>query len=127
MRRGLAAGTLILIGLSSPAPAHAAQAETVVSILNHDQSVSGSWYGTLESEKPKCLDGRKVTLFRKQNNGSKVRIGSTRAAMPGPTAGVWDILDESPRNGRYFASVRELEGCAAGRSKPYDYPEDQES
>ena len=127
MKRCLAAGALVGVGLFFSVPAQAAQTKTRVLILNHDQSVGQSWYGNLESERTKCVDERKVRVFRKLSNGSKVRIGSTRSTAPSPTVGVWSIPDNSPKNsGRYFATVGAIKGCAADRSAPFDYPEDQQ-
>ena len=85
----------------------------------------GTWYGTVKSDKNSCRLDRKVTLIYKDPAGSNLKIGTDRTEKDGDKYG-WEINQAKPSEGPYVAKVGKDPGCAKAKSKPFDYPEDNE-
>jgi 5-hydroxyisourate hydrolase-like protein (transthyretin family) len=60
--------------------------------------------GKIDSNKGKCVEGRKVTVYRKKN-GNKKKLGSDKTNDKGKFK--VGVGDGPPKNGKYFAEVKE--------------------
>jgi hypothetical protein len=107
----LATGALLV----SPAFAGGG-AETKVKI----KAESGGFYGYVKSDKPKCANGREVTLYKQKGNGadpsSDKRIGSD-IAQPNGDRYMWSTGNTGYRKGYFYAYAEKENGCKAGISK----------
>jgi hypothetical protein len=100
-------------GALAPAAAQAGNTNLTIS-WNGVNAFSGQ----SKSQKSKCVNGRKVSLYRKQPGKDK-RIGkATTAPGKGDSEGVWIIGHEDPV-GTYYAKVKrnKNKGCDADKSK----------
>jgi hypothetical protein len=98
------------------ATAFAGRAETKVKI----KAESGGFYGYVKSDKDKCANGRKVTLYKLKGNGYDPRndkkIGSDIAQANG-TKYMWSTGNTGYMKGYFYAYAKKIKGCKAGFSK----------
>ena len=91
--------------------AFAARAETKVTI----KAESGGFFGYVKSEKNKCANGRKVTLYKLKGNGydrkNDEKIGSDIAQANGDKY-MWSTGNTGERHGKFYARVKKTETCA---------------
>ncbi len=96
--------------------AFAARAETKVTI----KAESGGFFGYVKSEKTKCANGRKVTLYKLKGNGydpkNDEKIGSDIAQANGDKY-MWSTGNTGSRKGNYYAYAKKIKGCKADFSK----------
>ena len=96
--------------------AFAARAETKVTI----KAESGGFFGYVKSEKNKCANGRKVTLYKLKGNGydpkNDEKIGSDIAQANGDKY-MWSTGNTGSRKGNYYAYAKKIKGCKADFSK----------
>ncbi len=79
----------------------------------------------MKASKLSCQNGRKVTIYRKEN-GKDTKVGTEKTfSGKGDSEGVFIVPDSSPSEGTYYAKVKEKGNCDADKSKDFDYPEDQ--
>jgi hypothetical protein len=92
------------------------KAETKVKI----KAQSGGFYGYVKSDKEKCANGRKVTLYKQKGNGQNPKhdskIGSDIAQANG-TKYMWSTGNTGYSKGYFYAYAKEIKGCAADSSK----------
>ena len=96
--------------------AFAARAETKVTI----KAESGGFFGYVKSEKNKCANGRKVTLYKLKGNGydrkNDEKIGSDIAQANGDGY-MWSTGNTGSHSGRFYARAGKTKGCKADTSK----------
>ena len=96
--------------------AFAARAETKVTI----KAESGGFFGYVKSEKNKCANGRKVTLYKLKGNGydrkNDEKIGSDIAQANGDKY-MWSTGNTGSHKGDYYAYAKKINGCKADYSK----------
>jgi len=94
----------------------AGRAETKVSI----KAESGGFFGYVKSDKQKCANGRKVTLYKLKGNGydpkNDKKIGSDIAQANGDKY-MWSTGNTGYMKGHFYAFAKKKKGCAAGFSK----------
>lgn len=109
----LAACAMLVVGGSALARG---KAETTVKI----KTQSGGFYGYVKSDKDKCANGRKVTLYKQSGNGADPKndekIGSDIAQANG-TKYMWSTGNTGYSKGYFYAYAKEIKGCEAGISK----------
>jgi len=96
--------------------AFAGKAETKVKI----KAESGGFYGYVKSEKDKCANGRKVTLYKLKGNGydpkNDKKIGSD-IAQPNGNKYMWSTGNTGYMKGYFYAYAKKIKGCKAGFSE----------
>ena len=99
--------------------AFAARAETKVTI----KAESGGFFGYVKSEKTKCANGRKVTLYKLKGNGydpkNDEKIGSDIAQANGDKY-MWSIGNSGYKHGHFYAKVGKTSVCKGDTSKTID-------
>lgn len=97
------------------ASAFAGKAETKVKI----KAESGGFYGYVKSDKKKCANGRKVTLYKQKGNGpdpgSDKKIASDIAQANG-TKYMWSTGNTGYEKGYFYAYAKKTKGCDDGIS-----------
>ena len=98
------------------ASAFAGRAETKVKI----KAESGGFYGYVKSDKTKCANGRKVTLYKLKGNGydpkHDQKIGSDIAQANGNKY-MWSTGNTGYMKGYFYAYAKQIKGCDAGFSE----------
>jgi len=113
------------IAAAAMAPSSAQATKSKVVIGYHSGGPGGSWVGEVKASKLSCQNGRKVTIYRKEN-GKDTKVGTEKTfSGKGDSEGVFVVPDSSPTEGKYYAKVKEKGNCDADKSKDYDYPGDQ--
>jgi hypothetical protein len=96
--------------------AFAGRAETKVKI----KAESGGFYGYVKSDKDKCANGRKVTLYKLKGNGydpkNDKKIGSD-IAQPNGNKYMWSTGNTGYMKGYFYAYAKKIKGCKAGFSE----------
>jgi hypothetical protein len=109
----LAACAMLVVGGSALARG---KAETKVKI----KTESGGFYGYVKSDKEKCANGRKVTLYKQKGNNPNPKkdekIGSDIAQANG-TKYMWSTGNTGFSKGYFYAYAKRIKGCKAGTSK----------
>ena len=105
----------VAMALVAALPAAGAQAKTktkqistgifldVAGLIDRNGGVSYFWFGGVSAKKSTCLDGRSVTLFRVEPNGTATPVGSSRVRL-----GEFADLLEGPLDaitGSYYAEI----------------------
>jgi hypothetical protein len=111
----------VAMALVAVLPAAGAQAKTktkqistsiyldVAGLIDRHGGVTYLWGGDLDAKRSACLDGRNVTLFRVEPNGTATPVGSntTLSSSGDPYSSFGDLL-EGPLDairGSYYAEV----------------------
>ena len=81
----------------------------------------GYWQGSLKSDAEPCLYDRKVVMFRKRD-GRDRKLGS--GFTPGDDNS-WEVGAPTPKGGVYYAKAKRARPCLGGRSKNFNFPQDQ--
>jgi hypothetical protein len=107
----------VLVAAAFPAAALAASAETKVTI----RADGGDFSGKVKSDKLKCVDERKVTVYRLKGGGdpdpkNDRKIASDTASLNGDH-GEWSTGNTGVEKGKYYAHARKIDGCKPGTSK----------
>ena len=79
----------------------------VAGLIDRNGGVTYFWFGGVSAKKSTCLDGRNVTLFRVESNGTATQIGSRRRPTLGDVHSFGDLL-EGPLGaitGSYYAEI----------------------
>jgi hypothetical protein len=100
------------IGMSTSASAGGA-AETKVTIKG-----PGDVYGYVKSPKVKCMDDRKVTVFKQKGargGGNDVKMASDNASLNGDRY-QWSVGNPGIQ-GKFYARAGRIPGCKADNSK----------
>lgn len=114
--RGVAVVVFVVAAIF-PATALAARAETKVTI----RADGGDFSGKVKSDKLKCIEERKVTVYRLKGGGdpdpkNDRKIASDTASLNGEH-GEWSTGNTGVEKGKYYAHARKIDGCKPGTSK----------
>ena len=118
MRKSLSAALALTacVLMVAATAAFAGKAETKVKI----KAESGGFYGYVKSEKDKCANGRKVTLYKLKGNGydpkNDKKIGSD-IAQPNGNKYMWSTGNTGYMKGYFYAYAKKIKGCKAGFSE----------
>ncbi|HSI81701.1 MAG TPA: hypothetical protein VK919_13725 [Solirubrobacterales bacterium] len=85
---------------------------------------SSEIYGFVKSSKKKCMNNRKVTVFRQKGSrggGDDVRVASDNAEKSGDRYR-WSIGNPGLQGKRIYARAGRIPGCKAGASATYRVP-----
>ena len=85
---------------------------------------SSEIYGFVKSPKTKCMNDRKVTVFRQKGaigGGNDVRVASDNADRQGDRYR-WSIGNPGLQGKKIYARAGKAPGCKAGRSASYRVP-----
>jgi hypothetical protein len=112
---GLAA-VAIFAALALAGTAFARGANTGVTIHGPE----GDFHGKVLSERAKCQEGRKVTVFKQKGSKQKPavdkKIASDISERSG-NVGVWDVGNTGFKQGKFYAKAAHSRGCEVGFSK----------
>jgi hypothetical protein len=106
----------LVAGLLVPAAAGAAT-RTKVTFVGYVPLLEGGFYGTVESPKKRCKDGRKVIVYEKD---PKVKVGTDLAELTMDPIYSWFVEDGTPTGGDYYAKVRRTQRCQGDKSNVFD-------
>ena len=118
MRKSLSAALALAacVLMVAATAAFAGRAETKVKI----KAESGGFYGYVKSDKDKCANGRKVTLYKLKGNGydpkNDKKIGSD-IAQPNGNKYMWSTGNTGYMKGYFYAYAKKIKGCKADYSK----------
>ena len=118
MRKSLSAALALAacVLMVAATAAFAGKAETKVKI----KAESGGFYGYVKSDKDKCANGRKVTLYKLKGNGydpkNDKKIGSD-IAQPNGNKYMWSTGNTGYMKGYFYAYAKKIKGCKAGFSE----------
>ena len=118
MRKSLSAALALAacVLMVAATAAFAGRAETKVKI----KAESGGFYGYVKSDKDKCANGRKVTLYKLKGNGydpkNDKKIGSD-IAQPNGNKYMWSTGNTGYMKGYFYAYAKKIKGCKAGFSE----------
>ena len=117
MKRALCIATAI--ALTVPTSAGAAS-KTKVTVDGFSPLLNSGFYGRVESAKTKCMDGRRVVLYRKKH-GKDLRVGADRAALDVDVY-EWFVGSDTPASSQsFYAKVKPIDGCEGDRSALFEY------
>ena len=116
--------TCSLFALAAPA-AYAAKGDTLLTfeVINYtEQFDEASYRGFIYSDRQACLDGRKVTVFRKRG-GEDEKVGKTETSEGQPGEYRWSLLKFQPPKdgGIYYAVVASTGDCKGDKTLTYKY------
>ena len=81
----------------------------VAGLIDRHGGVTYFWGGDLDAKRSACRDGRNVTLFRVESNGTATPVGSntTLSSSGDPYSSFGDLLEGPPGaiRGSYYAEV----------------------
>jgi hypothetical protein len=81
---------------------------------------SSEIYGYVKSSKRKCMNDRKVTVFKRMG-GDFVKVASDRASKQGDRY-QWSIGNPGLQGKTIYARAGKIAGCKAGKSELYKVP-----
>jgi hypothetical protein len=122
---GVAAAGVMALGAQTAAAApDVVKHDTKLTITHEVQKTDHGvlWHGGVRSEVRKCVEGRRVVLF-KERPGADRKLGSDRNGTgaagfgQGPRARGWSWGVRAPTGGRVYAKAKETPVCRAGRSR----------
>ena len=117
---GLAAAVMCA-GLALAGTAFARGADTGVTIHGPE----GDFHGKVLSERAKCQEGRKVSVFKQKGRTQKPsvdeKIASDISERSG-NVGVWDVGNTGFKRGKFYAKAAHSRGCNVGFSKTIKIP-----
>ena len=107
----------VAMALVAALPVAGAQAKTkqistsiyldVAGLIDRHGGVTYFWYGDVSAKRSACVDGRNVTLFRVEPNGTATPVGSNTTLVGDPLGSFGELL-EGPLDairGSYYAEV----------------------
>jgi hypothetical protein len=101
----LLVGVLAVAGIANAR----AGAETKVTIKEQN----GDFSGKVKSDKQKCVEERKVTLWRAHKNKDDEKIATDTTGSDGE----WSTGNTGAEKGKYYAKAGKVSGCKKGISE----------
>lgn len=118
MIRKLSAGLAAAVMCAGLALAGTAFAGADTGVTIHGPE--GDFHGKVLSERAKCQEGRKVTVFKQKGHNQKpsvdTKIASDISERSG-NVGVWDVGNTGFKKGKFYAKAAHSRGCEVGFSK----------
>jgi hypothetical protein len=104
---------LAAVAVAIPTIAGAAGAETKVTIK---ENAPGDFYGKVKSSKAKCVDGRKVVVYRQKGSEPEPRTDDKIATDTADSSGDWSVGNTGDKGGKHYAKAPRRPGCGADLS-----------
>ena len=93
--------------------AGAAAAETKVTIK---ENAPGDFYGKVKSSRAKCVNGRKVVVYKQQGGEPEPRTDEKIATDTADASGNWSVGNTGQKGGKHYAKAPRRPGCGADLS-----------
>jgi hypothetical protein len=104
---------LAIAAVAITGAAFAAGAETKVTIK---EDAPGDFRGKVKSVKAKCVDGRKVIVYRQQGGEPEPRTDQKIASDTADSNGNWSVGNTGDKGGKHYAKAPRRAGCKADLS-----------
>jgi glycine cleavage system aminomethyltransferase T len=108
-----ALAALAVVALGITGVAGAAGAKTTVTIK---EDAPGDFRGKVKSSKAKCVDGRKVVVFKQKGSDPEPRSDEKIATDTADADGRWSVGNTGDKGGKHYAKAPRRPGCKADLS-----------
>ena len=108
-----AVASLAVVAVGVTGVAFGAKAETKVTIK---ENAPGDFYGKVKSAKAKCVDGRKVVVYKQQGGEPEPRTDEKIASDTADASGNLSVGNTGDKGGKHYAKAPRRPGCGADLS-----------